>query len=186
MLLLFLISAVVFLRVRPLHRQSIMFGPDICGYSTKKSLLSKYKQHLKNFYQAVKFSKDRKGNTEVKTDDDEETDYDGGLEMKQIAFSAFNGPVKTLPLYFTSCSCSRQEMDFALQYMEAWYITLNAIQEKPPLAWSQFTGCWRLVEAPLIPTDKKYQGTNSTFVFTHKSGQPTIYCPTGANRGSTH
>ncbi|KAL0743355.1 hypothetical protein Bca4012_084868 [Brassica carinata] len=84
MLLLFLISAVVFLRVRPLHRQSIMFGPDICGYSTKKSLLSKYKQHLKNFYQAVKFSKDRKGNTEVKTDDDEETDYDGGLEMKQM------------------------------------------------------------------------------------------------------
>ncbi|KAG2313389.1 hypothetical protein Bca52824_024946 [Brassica carinata] len=24
--------------------------------------------------------------------------------------------------------------------------------------WSQFTGCWRLVEGPLIPTDKKYQG----------------------------
>ncbi|KAL0729314.1 hypothetical protein Bca4012_025407 [Brassica carinata] len=69
---------------RPLHRQSIMFGPDICGYSTKKSLLSKYKQHPKNFYQAVKFSKDRKGNAEVKTDDDEETDYDGGLEMKQM------------------------------------------------------------------------------------------------------
>ncbi|KAG2325584.1 hypothetical protein Bca52824_008312 [Brassica carinata] len=69
---------------RPLHRQSIMFGPDICGYSTKKSLLSKYKQHPKNFYQAVKFSKDQKGNAEVKTDDDEETDYDGGLEMKQM------------------------------------------------------------------------------------------------------
>ncbi|KAL0878121.1 hypothetical protein Bca101_027827 [Brassica carinata] len=75
-------------------------------------------------------------------------------------------------------------MDFALQYMEAWYITLNAIQENglsllPTLTVS---GCWRLVEGPLIPTDKKYQGTNSTFVFTDKSRQPTIYCPTGANR----
>ncbi|XP_022550071.2 oxidation resistance protein 1-like [Brassica napus] len=39
-----------------------------------------------------------------------------------------------------------------------------------------------LVEAPLIPTDYKYQGTNNTFVFTDKSGQPTVYHSTGANR----
>lgn len=50
----------------------------------KKSLLSKYKQHLKNFYQAVKFPgfKERKGNADVKPDD-EETGFDG-LEMKPM------------------------------------------------------------------------------------------------------
>ncbi|KAM7277105.1 hypothetical protein ACFE04_018971 [Oxalis oulophora] len=39
-----------------------------------------------------------------------------------------------------------------------------------------------LVEAPLRPTNKKYQGTNNTFVFTNVSGHPVVYHPTGANR----
>ncbi|CAJ2677053.1 unnamed protein product [Trifolium pratense] len=40
-----------------------------------------------------------------------------------------------------------------------------------------------LVEAPLRPsTKRKYQGTNSTFVFTNISGHPVIYRPTGVNR----
>ncbi|KAG2711888.1 hypothetical protein I3760_04G098500 [Carya illinoinensis] len=40
-----------------------------------------------------------------------------------------------------------------------------------------------LVEAPLRPTNKrKYQGTNSTFVFTNKPGHPVIYRSTGVNR----
>ncbi|KAK1257954.1 hypothetical protein QJS04_geneDACA022500 [Acorus gramineus] len=40
-----------------------------------------------------------------------------------------------------------------------------------------------LVEAPLRPTNKrKYQGTNSTFVFTNLSSHPAICRPTGANR----
>lgn len=40
-----------------------------------------------------------------------------------------------------------------------------------------------LVEAPLRPTNKrKYQGTNSTFVFTNLSSHPVIFRPTGANR----
>ncbi|MED6224322.1 hypothetical protein PIB30_082869 [Stylosanthes scabra] len=39
-----------------------------------------------------------------------------------------------------------------------------------------------LVEAPLRPSNKKYQGTNSTFVFTNISGDPVIYRPTGFNR----
>ncbi|XP_057751923.1 uncharacterized protein LOC130970004 [Arachis stenosperma] len=40
-----------------------------------------------------------------------------------------------------------------------------------------------LVEAPLRPsTKKKYQGTNSSFVFTNTSGHPVIYRPTGKNR----
>ncbi|KAG5245167.1 oxidation resistance protein [Salix suchowensis] len=39
-----------------------------------------------------------------------------------------------------------------------------------------------LVEAPLRPTTKKYQGSNSTFVFTNTPGYPVIFHPTGANR----
>lgn len=40
-----------------------------------------------------------------------------------------------------------------------------------------------LVEAPLRPSNKrKYQGTNSTFVFTNISGHPVVYRPTGVNR----
>ncbi|KAI3434211.1 TLDc domain-containing protein, partial [Psidium guajava] len=40
-----------------------------------------------------------------------------------------------------------------------------------------------LVEAPLRPNNKrKYQGTNSTFVFTDAPGHPVVYRPTGANR----
>ncbi|KAG6773543.1 hypothetical protein POTOM_020828 [Populus tomentosa] len=39
-----------------------------------------------------------------------------------------------------------------------------------------------LVEAPLRPTNKKYQGSNSTFVFTNTPGHPVIFRPTGANR----
>ncbi|KAK9949601.1 hypothetical protein M0R45_005118 [Rubus argutus] len=39
-----------------------------------------------------------------------------------------------------------------------------------------------LVEAPLRPTNKKYQGTNDSFVFTNTPGHPVMYRPTGANR----
>ncbi|KAG7987518.1 hypothetical protein I3843_03G137900 [Carya illinoinensis] len=40
-----------------------------------------------------------------------------------------------------------------------------------------------LVEAPLRPTsERKYQGSNSTFVFTTRSGDPVIFRPTGLNR----
>ncbi|KAK2389754.1 oxidation resistance protein [Trifolium repens] len=37
-----------------------------------------------------------------------------------------------------------------------------------------------LVETPLKPSNKrKYQGTNSTYIFTNISGDPIIYRPTG-------
>ncbi|PRQ48709.1 putative TLDc domain-containing protein [Rosa chinensis] len=39
-----------------------------------------------------------------------------------------------------------------------------------------------LVEAPLRPTNKKYQGTNDTFVFSNTPDHPVISRPTGANR----
>ncbi|CAN1121738.1 Oxidation resistance protein 1 [Linum perenne] len=72
-------------------------------------------------------------------------------------------------------------------------VLLNPISDKPPSNPSPqhplsvvgdrkgavFGG---LVEAPLRPTTKKYQGTNTTFVFTNTSGSPVIFRPTGANR----
>ncbi|KAL9241534.1 hypothetical protein vseg_015638 [Gypsophila vaccaria] len=39
-----------------------------------------------------------------------------------------------------------------------------------------------LVEAPLKPNIKKYQGSVSSFLFTDAHGQPAIYHPTGSNR----
>lgn len=39
-----------------------------------------------------------------------------------------------------------------------------------------------LVEAPLRPTNKRYQGTNDSFVFTNISGHPLVFRPTGMNR----
>ncbi|KAH6760162.1 TLD-domain containing nucleolar protein [Perilla frutescens var. frutescens] len=39
-----------------------------------------------------------------------------------------------------------------------------------------------LVEAPLRPTNKRYQGTIDSFVFTDISGCPLIFRPTGMNR----
>ncbi|XLR00833.1 hypothetical protein S83_067031, partial [Arachis hypogaea] len=68
------------------------------------------------------------------------------------------------------------------------YITFNPLSKKHALAWIEFAGDRRgavfgsLVEAPLRPSNKKYQGTNSTFVFTNISGHPVIYRPTGLNR----
>ncbi|KAG6399756.1 hypothetical protein SASPL_141240 [Salvia splendens] len=39
-----------------------------------------------------------------------------------------------------------------------------------------------LVEAPLRPTNKRYQGTIDSFVFSNISGNPLIFRPTGKNR----
>ncbi|KAK9713454.1 hypothetical protein RND81_06G028200 [Saponaria officinalis] len=39
-----------------------------------------------------------------------------------------------------------------------------------------------LVEAPLKPNIKRYQGSVSSFLFTDAHGQPAIYHPTGSNR----
>ncbi|XP_010446553.1 PREDICTED: uncharacterized protein LOC104729314 [Camelina sativa] len=177
----------------------------------KKSLLSKYKQHLKNFYQAVKFpgAKERKVNSDV-IPDDEETEYDG-LEMKPMQNNNVKEEAKIVQVIlpevsepslllsdqsrrslYTSLPALVQGRKWILLY-STWRhgISLSTLYRKS-LLWpglsllvvgdrkgSVFGG---LVEAPLIPTDKKYQGTNSTFVFTNKSGQPTIYRPTGANR----
>lgn len=49
--------------------------------------MSWYKHHLKNFFHAVKFPKERKGTSVVNPDnddDDEENEYDAGLEKKPM------------------------------------------------------------------------------------------------------
>uniref|UniRef100_A0A0D3A115 TLDc domain-containing protein n=1 Tax=Brassica oleracea var. oleracea TaxID=109376 RepID=A0A0D3A115_BRAOL len=173
--------------------------------------LSWYKHHLKNFFHAVKFPKERKGTSVVNPDDgEEENEYDAGLEKKPmqnkeeptIVVQAVTLPEISDPSLllkeqsrrslYTSLPALVQGRKWVLLY-STWRhgISLSTLYRKSQL-WpglsllvvgdkkgSVFGG---LVEAPLIPTDYKYQGTNNTFVFTDKSGQPTVYHPTGANR----
>ncbi|CAN6917544.1 unnamed protein product [Brassica oleracea var. botrytis] len=176
--------------------------------------VSWYKHHLKNFFHAVKFPKERKGTSVVNPDnddDDEENEYDAGLEKKPmqnkeeptIVVQAITLPEISDPSLllkeqarrslYTSLPALVQGRKWVLLY-STWRhgISLSTLYRKSQL-WpglsllvvgdkkgSVFGG---LVEAPLIPTDYKYQGTNNTFVFTDKSGQPTVYHSTaGANR----
>ncbi|CAN8328597.1 unnamed protein product [Cochlearia groenlandica] len=182
------------------------------GGVAKKSLLSKYKQHLRNFYQSVKFPsiKERKGNSDVKPGG-EETEYDGGLEMKLVHENTVKEESKIVQAIIPESS--EPSLLLSDQSKRSLYASLPALVQGRK--WILLYSTWRhgislstlyrksllwpglsllvvgdrkgsvfggLVEAPLIPTDKKYQGTNSTFVFTDKSGQHAIYRPTGANR----
>uniref|UniRef100_A0A803KSK3 Oxidation resistance protein 1 n=1 Tax=Chenopodium quinoa TaxID=63459 RepID=A0A803KSK3_CHEQI len=105
---------------------------------------------------------------------------------------------------FPSITCQGEEMGVALQHVEAWHITLNPVPEKHALLWLEPAGIFfstlylpisivvgdrggavfgGLVEAPLKPSkSRRYQGSNSTFLFTDVPGQPIIYRPTGVNR----
>ncbi|XP_033143637.1 oxidation resistance protein 1 isoform X1 [Brassica rapa] len=190
----------------------------------KKSLLSKYKQHFKNFYQAVKLSKDRKplsGNTvednglelEMKQMQDKDDTATTAILIPDISEPSLLLTDLSRRSLYSSLPALVQGRKWILLY-STWRhgISLSTLYRKSLLwpglsllvnskhVWFHFViyrqnQCWfqvvgdrkgsvfgGLVEAPLIPTDKKYQGTNSTFVFTDKSGQPTIYRPTGANR----
>ncbi|KAJ0252414.1 TLDc domain-containing protein [Hirschfeldia incana] len=163
--------------------------------------LSWYKHHLRNFFHAVKHPKERKGRTSVVKHDDEETD---GLEKKDEATTIVQAPLPEISDHsLLLTEQSRRSLHTALPALvqgrkwvllySTWRhgITLSTLYRKSQL-WpglsllvvgdkkgSVFGG---LVEAPLKPTDNKYQGTNNTFVFTDKSAQPTIYRSTGANR----
>ncbi|CAB80650.1 putative protein [Arabidopsis thaliana] len=154
------------------------------GGAAKKSFLSKYKQHFRNFYQAVKFPgvKERKGNSDV-IPDDEETEYYDGLEMKPMQNNNVKEEV-TVVVQAIIPEISEPSLLLSEQSRRSLYTSLPALVQgrKWILLYRKGSVFGGLVEAPLIPTDKKYQGTNSTFVFTNKSGQPTIYRPTGANR----
>ncbi|XP_010531378.1 PREDICTED: TLD domain-containing protein 2 isoform X2 [Tarenaya hassleriana] len=177
----------------------------------KKSLLSKYKQALRFFYQAAKFggfkSQEKKSNSDVKQEEETEND---GLEMKHmqnvkeetmvqanLSLPEASEPSRLLSertrqSLYASLPALIQGRKWLLLY-STWRhgISLSTLYRKS-LLWPGLsllvvgdrkgTVFGGLVEAPLIPTDKKYQGGNNTFVFTNKSGQPIIFRPTGANR----
>ncbi|KAJ4914072.1 TLD-domain containing nucleolar protein [Raphanus sativus] len=196
----------VFLRLEDEEDESNRNQPESVTEEKPKEkesfFLSWYKHHLRNFYQAFKFPK---GSSHVKPDDDdglERNPMQSKEEATIIVQQAIIIPEISDPSLLLTEQCRRslytslpalvQGRKWVLLY-STWRhgISLSTLYRKS-LLWpglsllvvgdrkgSVFGG---LVEAPLLPTDNKYQGTNSTFVFSDKSGQPTIYRPTGANR----
>eukprot|EP00258_Populus_trichocarpa_P006609 XP_002310564.3 oxidation resistance protein 1 [Populus trichocarpa] len=177
---------------------------------TKKGLFSRGKQTLRAVYQATRIggnrSQESKGNSDLKNVD--ENDDFGGLEVKMprqnmkepVALGDLPGisepslllSEKERSTLYVSLPALVQGRKWLLLY-STWRhgISLSTLYRRSML-WSGhsllvvgdrkgavFGG---LVEAPLRPTNKKYQGTNSTFVFTNKPGHPVIFRPTGANR----
>ncbi|CAI0473603.1 unnamed protein product [Linum tenue] len=182
------------------------------GNSGKKGLLSKGKQSLKNMYQYTRisgyWSQERKGDSKSKFVNEVSPDNFDGLEMKDMQPNG-KPPValehlpdisepslllseKTRTVLYASLPALVKGRKWLLLY-STWRhgISLSTLYRRSML-WpgpsllvvgdrkgAVFGG---LVEAPLRPTNKKYQGTNRTFVFTNTSGNPVIFHPTGANR----
>ncbi|XWS41563.1 hypothetical protein CRYUN_Cryun17cG0092900 [Craigia yunnanensis] len=176
----------------------------------RKSLLSRGKQSLRALYQASRISGYRnqghKDDSDMKSDDEGDAKFDG-LEMRHIQdvkeplalgdLPETSEPSlllteKTRNALYASLPALVQGRKWLLLY-STWRhgISLSTLYRRSML-WSGpsllvvgdrkgavFGG---LVEAPLKPTNKKYQGTNSTFVFTDIPGEPVIFRPTGANR----
>ncbi|XWS33320.1 hypothetical protein CRYUN_Cryun22dG0071500 [Craigia yunnanensis] len=179
------------------------------GNGGRKSLLSRGKQSLRALYQVTRINgyrnQVRKGDSDMKGDDEGDAKFDG-LEMrhKQNVKEQASGELpetsepslllteKTRNALYASLPALVQGRKWLLLY-STWRhgITLSTLYRRSML-WpglcllvvgdrkgAVFGG---LVEAPLKPTNKKYQGTNSTFVFTNRPGDPVIFRPTGANR----
>ncbi|XVF17243.1 hypothetical protein REPUB_Repub10bG0103000 [Reevesia pubescens] len=210
-------------------------GTKIKENGGRKSLLSKGKQSLRALYQATRISgyrnQDKKGDSDMKSDDEGDAKFDG-LEMRHmqnveepLALGYLPGTSepslllteKTRNALYASLPALVQGRKWLLLY-STWRhgISLSTLYRRSML-WpglsllvvgdrkgAVFGG---LVEAPLKPTNKKYQvmlentsciqhvflinvllilhseqGTNSTFVFTNSPGEPVIFRPTGANR----
>ncbi|XP_017969736.1 PREDICTED: TLD domain-containing protein 2 isoform X2 [Theobroma cacao] len=176
----------------------------------RKSLLSRGKQSLRALYQATRISgyknQDCKGDSDMQIDDEADAQFDG-LEMRHLQnvkeplalgdLPETSEPSlllteKTRSALYASLPALVQGRKWLLLY-STWRhgISLSTLYRRSML-WpglsllvvgdrkgAVFGG---LVEAPLKPTNKKYQGTNSTFVFTNRPGDPVIFRPTGANR----
>ncbi|XVF15181.1 hypothetical protein REPUB_Repub09cG0128500 [Reevesia pubescens] len=176
----------------------------------RKSLLSKGKQSLRALYPATRISgyrnHDNKGDSDMKSDDEGDAKFDG-LEMRHMQSDKEPLDLGDLPetsepsllltektrnALYASLPALVQGRKWLLLY-STWRhgISLSTLYRRSML-WpglsllvvgdrkgAVFGG---LVEAPLKPTNKKYQGTNSTFVFTNTPGDPVIFRPTGANR----
>ncbi|GLU13121.1 hypothetical protein SLE2022_297670 [Rubroshorea leprosula] len=179
--------------------------------SGRKSLLSRGKQSLRSLYQATRIrgyrNQERKAESDTKTGDEDDAKF-AGLELKQMQNEKEHEALVDLPdisepsllltektrsALYVSLPALIQGRKWLLLY-STWRhgISLSTLYRKSML-WSGlsllvigdrkgavFGG---LVEAPLRPTNqRKYQGTNSTFVFTTTPGHPVIFRPTGANR----
>lgn len=178
----------------------------------KKSLFSKGKQSLgRAFNQAAKIAgyrnQEQKGDSDMKYSNVDEVMLPG-VEMRHLQNET--EPValtdvpdlsepslllseKTRSVLYTSLPALVQGRKWMLLY-STWRhgISISTLYRRSML-WPGLSllvigdrkGAvfGSLVEAPLRPNNKrKYQGTNSTFVFTDTPGHPVIYRPTGANR----
>ncbi|KAL9356528.1 hypothetical protein Peur_049781 [Populus x canadensis] len=177
---------------------------------TKKGLLSRAKHSLGAIYQATRIdryqSQEHKENSDLKIADDNDGD---AVEIKSMLKQNMKEPValgdisdisepslllseKARSTLYVSLPALVQGRKWLLLY-STWRhgISLSTLYRRSML-WpgpcllavgdrkgAVFGG---LVEAPLRPTNKKYQGSNSTFVFTNTPGHPVIFRPTGANR----
>ncbi|XVF58977.1 hypothetical protein PTKIN_Ptkin07bG0110100 [Pterospermum kingtungense] len=172
----------------------------------RKSLLSRGKQSLKALYQATRSNgyrnQDRQVDSNMKSDDEGDAKLNG-LEMRRMqnvkeqtlgALPETSEPSlllteKTRNDLYASLPALVQGRKWLLLY-STWRhgISLSTLYRRSML-WpglsllvvgdrkgAVFGG---LVEAPLKPTNKKYQGTNSTFVFTNRPGDPVVFYPTG-------
>ncbi|XP_022739522.1 oxidation resistance protein 1-like isoform X2 [Durio zibethinus] len=176
----------------------------------RKSLFSRGKQSLRALYQATRISgyknQDTKDDSDMKSDDEGDAKFDG-LEMRHMQnvkeplalgdLPETSEPSlllseKTRSALYASLPALVQGRKWLLLY-STWRhgISLSTLYRRSML-WpglsllvvgdrkgAVFGG---LIEAPLKPTNKKYQGTNSTFVFTNRPGDPVVFHPTGANR----
>ncbi|XP_022774967.1 oxidation resistance protein 1-like isoform X3 [Durio zibethinus] len=176
----------------------------------RKSLLSRGKQSLRAFNQVTRISgyrnQDHEGDSDMKSDDEGDAKFDG-LEMRHMQNVKEPLALGDLPetsepslllteqtrnALYSALPALVQGRKWLLLY-STWRhgISLSTLYRRS-LLWpglsllvvgdrkgAVFGG---LVEGPLKPTNKKYQGTNSTFVFTNRPGDPVIFRPTGANR----
>lgn len=179
--------------------------------SVRKGLLSRGKQSLRSVYQATRFrayrNQERKADSDAEVDDEGDTEFDG-VELKQMGNVKENEAFSDVPecsepsllltektrgVLYASIPAIFHGRKWLLLY-STWRhgISLSTLYRRSML-WpglsllvvgdrkgAVFGG---LVEAPLRPTTRRrYQGTNSTFVFTDTPGHPAIFRPTGANR----
>ncbi|XP_048437896.1 uncharacterized protein LOC103932602 isoform X2 [Pyrus x bretschneideri] len=177
------------------------------GNGGKRSLLSKGKQSLsKVMFQAARFggyrSQERKGNPDMKVDDANDSNFTR-VEIRPMQKAPTPVPLVDHPdisepslllteitrtALYASMPALVQGRKWLLLY-STWRhgISLSTLYRRSML-WpglsllvvgdrkgAVFGG---LVEAPLRPTNKKYQGTNDTFVFTNTPGHPVIFRPT--------
>uniref|UniRef100_A0A2P2K5V6 Oxidation resistance protein 1 n=1 Tax=Rhizophora mucronata TaxID=61149 RepID=A0A2P2K5V6_RHIMU len=179
---------------------------------SKKSLLSRGKQSLRTVYQIARFG--RHQNQEQKVDSDvkladKNVAIADGLEMKcmENVKESISSPDTSEPslllstqarsILYRSLPAFVQGRKWLLLY-STWRhgISLSTLYRRSMLLpglsllvvgdrkGAVFGG---LVEAPLRPTNKrKYQGTNSTFVFTDTPGHPVIFCSTGSSSSASN